>query len=165
MGHHQAARAEPGRVLRVVRHHRHLLALHHQLVRRSRRDRRPRQRLHRRRLSRTPNRTQHIDVARRPRLGNDIQTGLATARRSRRRTIPQPTPRLERQPVLRSPVQDPQVLPGVPRPVRHWPPGLCSVTLGPVSGVSSWHVRRPSNERQPGTCNDLDSCYVGTTRP
>ena len=37
---------------------------------------------------------------------------------SRRRTIPLSSTRLERQPVLRGAVQDAQVLPGLPRPVR-----------------------------------------------
>ena len=45
-----------------------------------------------------------VDHPRRPRLLDDLQAGGVPARRSRRHPVPQPTPRLRRQPVQRGPV-------------------------------------------------------------
>ena len=59
-----------------------------------------------------------VDHPRRPRLLDDIQAGGVPARRSRRHPVPQPTPRLRRQPVQRGPVQDTEVPARLPRPVR-----------------------------------------------
>ena len=63
-------------------------------------------------------RTRPAHPARRPGHVDDLQAGRPAARRPRRRPQPQPPPRVQRQPLLRGAVQDAQVLPGVPRPVR-----------------------------------------------
>ena len=49
---------------------------------------------------------------------DDLQAGRPPARRPRRHQDPLPAPRLERQPLLGGAVQDPQVPPGLPRPLR-----------------------------------------------
>ena len=56
--------------------------------------------------------------ARRPGHRHDLQTGRAAVGRPRRRPQPQPAQGQQRQPVLRGGVQNVEVLPGVPRPVR-----------------------------------------------
>src|SRR3546814_6454878 len=48
--------------------------------------------------------------ARRPGVVDDIQDRQPAPRRPRRRAVPQPTPREQRQPLQRSPVQDVEVL-------------------------------------------------------
>src|SRR3546814_4147468 len=52
--------------------------------------------------------------ARRPGVVDDIQDRQPAPRRPRRRAVPQPTPREQRQPLQRSPVQDVEVLADVP---------------------------------------------------
>ena len=66
------------------------------------------------------------DRACRPGLLHDLQAGRLPARRPRRHQDPLPPPRLQRQPVFREPVQDPQVPARLPRPLRLHPgrPGL-----------------------------------------
>src|SRR3546814_9373854 len=51
--------------------------------------------------------------ARRPGVVDDIQDRQPAPRRPRRRAVPQPTPREQRQPLQRSPVQDVEVLAAV----------------------------------------------------
>ncbi len=67
-------------------------------------------------LDRQQHRPRPAHLARRPRVVDDLQACRPAPRRSRRHPLPQPAVGVERQPLLRSPVQDPQVLPGVPRP-------------------------------------------------
>ena len=58
------------------------------------------------------------DHPRRPRLVDDVQARRVPARRPGRHPVPHPPARQQRQPVLRGPVQDPQIPARVPRPVH-----------------------------------------------
>ena len=75
---------------------------------------------------------------RRPRLLDDLQAGRAAARRPGRHPVPLPPARLQRQPVLRSAVQDAEVPAGLPRPVRldPKPPGRTARTSSPGTTTS-----------------------------
>ena len=58
------------------------------------------------------------DHTRRPRLLDDLQAGDVPARRPRRHQVPLAAARIQRQPVLRKPIQDAEVPAGLPSPVH-----------------------------------------------
>ena len=119
LGHHQAAGSGQVDLLLPVRDPRRLQPLRARLDGRQPRERRARRAPHRR--HRAPSRTSspgqltvHAD------RGSSMtqQAGRAPARRPRHRQEPQPAPRVQRQPLLRGPVQDAQVPARLPRPLR-----------------------------------------------
>ena len=101
--------------------------------------RRPGREAHRRDLRQAGHRPRAADHPRRPRLLDDLQAGRAAARRPRRHPVPLPAPRVQRQPVLRSAVQDarntgPASPPGSP---RSKPPGRTARTSSPGTTTST----------------------------
>ena len=91
-----------------------------------------------------------VDPPRRPRLLDDLQAGRLPARRPRRHQDPLPTARLQRQPVLRGAVQDPEVPPRLPRPLRlhRGGPGLLPGLLPLVQRPSTATRARPAHRRR-----------------
>ena len=111
LGHHQAPRPDSRALLRPLRDPRHLLPLRRRFHRRRprvSRDRRTAHRRHRHPARPTP------QPARRPGHLDDVEAGRAASPRPRGRAVPLPPAHVERQPLLRSGVQDVEVRPGLP---------------------------------------------------
>ena len=98
-----------------LRHLGRLVPFRCRLARRSTRISTPRRRTHRRHRHRRAHRPRTTHPARRPRHLDDIAHRRPTPRRSRCHPLTLKTPRLQRQPVLRSPIQNPEEHTPVPR--------------------------------------------------
>ena len=85
-----------------------LLALRRRLARRTTRIRPTRRTTHRRLHHRRTHRSRPTDLARRPRNIDDLKNRCPTPRRPRRHPLPLETPRLQRQPLQRGPIQNPE---------------------------------------------------------
>ncbi len=110
LGHHQTPR--PGQVdlLLPVRHPRHLQSVRRRLDDRAPRERRARRAAHRRDVREAGHSARATHAACRPGRRDAQQTRRAAAGRSRGGQDAQPAVRVQRQPVFRSPVQNPEVL-------------------------------------------------------
>ena len=117
LGHHQTERTRSRYMVPSLRHHRHLLPESHSLGSLAHRERHARERIHRAR-----HRGQRGDHApggpRRPRHFDDQQYRRRTLCPARHRPVSFPPARIQRQSVFGGELQDLQVLPRIPRPVR-----------------------------------------------
>ena len=121
LGHHQAVGADQVDVLLPLRRARHLQPLRGRLDGRNRPGELGAGRSsHRRDLPQTGRPAPGAHPALRPRRADDEQVHRTTARRPRRDPFTEPPSGVRRQPLLRGPVQDPEVPPRLPWPLpRH----------------------------------------------
>ena len=117
-GPHQTQGPQAGRVLRPLRGARHLYALCGCLARGPERIRGTGHRFHRRRRARARDRSGPADHPRRPGQLDDVEPGGRTPQLLGHQALTQPSPRKQRQPLQRGPIQDAQVLPELPRTLR-----------------------------------------------
>ena len=116
VGYHEAPRTGQGSLVPPVRADRHLLPLQPRMARRRGRGFRAGKGFHRR--GDQPQRVGAAHRARRPGHLDDLQTGVGVARRPGGHTYSFPTAGVQRQPVLRGAVQDPEVPARLPRLLR-----------------------------------------------
>ena len=129
-------------LLPPLRDPRHLQPLRGRLDGRDPRVRRAGREAHQRDLREAGHRPRAAQPARRPGLLDDVQAGRAAPRGPGHHPVPLPPARLQRQPLLRSAVQDPEVPAGLPRPVR-----LDRGRPGALPGILSLVQQRPSSRR------------------
>ena len=158
LGHHQTDGADQVELLLSLRHPRHLQPPRGRLVRRRCRKRRPVQAAVRRRHRQAPGAARPAHPACRSRRTDEGQGHRLPARRSRRHPLAQPAAHLQRQPVLRKPLQDPEVPAALPPTLRLHrgcqgllPPVLRLVQPGPSSRRDRPHDPGPGALR-PGRC-------------
>src|SRR6266511_953416 len=118
LGHHEASRAREVDLLLPVRHARRLQPLRGGLDGGASRERDAGRAVHSRNLCPPRHRPRAAHGPRRSRVGDDLEARRPVARGSRRHQDAWPAARVERQPVLRGPVQDAEVPSGVPGAVR-----------------------------------------------
>ena len=120
LGHHQAVGADQVDVLLPLRRARHLQPLRGRLDGRRPGELGAGRSSHRRDLPQTGRPAPGAHPALRPRRADDEQVHRTTARRPRRDPFTEPPSGVRRQPLLRGPVQDPEVPPRLPWPLpRH----------------------------------------------
>ena len=120
LGHHQAVGADQVDVLLPLRRARHLQPLRGRLDGRRPGELGAGRSSHRRDLPQTGRPAPGTHPALRPRRADDEQVHRTTARRPRRDPFIEPPSGVRRQPLLRGPVQDPEVPPRLPWPLpRH----------------------------------------------
>ena len=125
------------------------LPLRRRLARRHPRIRPARRRAHRRRHLRTARPRRPARPARRPRVLDDLQDRRPAPRRPRRAANRTPGPTsVQRQPVQRIPVQDPQVLPDVPETL-HRPRPRPSVHATGSSSTTTTTTATPASGSTP----------------
>ena len=113
VGHNETARPDQGHLLPPVRADRHLLPVQPGLDRLHRRGITPGHGLHRRRDR--PQRRGPAHRARRPGHLDDVEAGVGAAHRPGRHPLPLPAAGVERQPLFRGAVPDPEVSARFPR--------------------------------------------------
>jgi hypothetical protein len=118
VGHHQTRRPAQMDLVPSLRHLGRLLPVRCRLARRPTRIGAPRRTTHRCLHRQRTRRRRPIDLARRPRFFDDLANRRPTPRRSRGHPLPLPPPRLQRQPVLRITIQNPQEHTPVPATLR-----------------------------------------------
>ena len=145
----------PGQVdlLLPVRHPRRLQPLRRRLDGGPPRERHAGRAAHPRDVRPPGHRPRAADHPRRPRLVDDLQARRVPARRPRRHQDPLPAARLQRQPVLRGAVQDPEVPPGLPGALRLDPgcPSLLPRLLPLVQRRAPSQRPRPADARTTST--------------